>query len=224
MRIPTDINKLPLGKYIELKATLQKEQDELEKYIDILALLTDKPVIYFEELPGNKLKNHLARLGLLLESKERAKVKSFIWVNGKRYRATKENELSTSQYTAQKTYEADFYNNVHMMCAILFLSNPLFRKPKLDVNNIEKIANDFYKYAKVGQVIGTLFFWLRESEKRNLSSLIYSEQMIQERMKEVMMGFQDLGLDTDGTMSSIRLQAEILLKKMRSEIGTMSDS
>lgn len=216
--IPLNVNDLLIKDFINFEHIRTSGKDELDIELKICSYFTMVSVIELEELSFNELDNYLWRAKELISSKPSVKKHSLIKVNGIRYRAAKsEKDFKTNQYTAYSQYNENPLDNLHKKLSVIYSETKLFKEYQFNESNIRDRALNFYNYGRVGQVYGTLFFYSNLFEGLNLISQAYSviaNEEIKNHMEQVYQGLQDLGINTDGTMSSTLLQAQTLLKKM----------
>lgn len=139
-----------------------KETDILDREIKLISICSGLTIEQVEALPRAELKKKILDLHKVLTSKPSEKVKRIILVKKKPYVAILAVEnldglLSTSQWTAAKTYQVDPIENLHLLLPLFYTPYKLFRKPKLAENQL-KAAEDF-KSAKIGDVFGGVFFY-----------------------------------------------------------------
>jgi hypothetical protein len=226
MGVPTSLNKLTLKqliKFEQLKALPASNSDAIIRRADKqLACVTGLSMAEIENLPYWKHELYFKQLASLNADKPKVKVKKVIWVKGKRYKYFKsEKDLNANQYTAFKTYQENSIANIHKCGSIAYLRSPLFGKTRFKAEDCEQIANDLLDQ-KVSKVYGAVFFCMNELESLSLisqASLMIAEMEIQSHKKQMFKDLEALGVNTDGTISLIQSQVEMLLKKMNTSNG-----
>ena len=214
--VPKSVNELTLAQYSRYIDIESSDLPFEDKQNQLIKLLTGWDQDYINNLPidenWDKLVLSITKLRLTSPTK---KVKEFITVNGKRYKACPPNKLNANQYTALKTFQEHPGNQYHLIASVLYISAEQGQEPRFDDKNHPEIANDFLK-AKVGDCFGALFFYLKRSVKLNQISLLYfrlNEIRINQRMQEVFQGLQELGVSTAGSIQSIKSRAETYLRE-----------
>lgn len=221
MKIPQSINDLTLNQFIKLEQIkAQKYEFEIDKAIKVCSLFTGVPSNEIEKYSNHKATNILKTTAHLTYGQPSLKRKNYIWIANKRYKAVKnEKHLDANQYTCQKVYEINSVANIHKLCSVFYLRTPIFKKQiPFDNPDLQETQADFYKHATIGQVYGTVFFYNSKSETQNLISQLYlmtSQEEISLHMKEVYQELQSLGVNMDGSISSIKSQAEAVLKEIQ---------
>ena len=218
MGIPKSKNKLLIKDWIKYEQ-IDKAKYEFDvlREIALLNHFTGIPVAEFEAMSENELKAWQKKLRKFTHQKLSLKVKRVIRINGVRYRACKdERDFRANQWTALKHYELNEVANTHKILSLIYQETPLFKPYKFNEDNIPYIADNILNNGKVGDVYGTLFFYLQRFEALSIisqASFLISQEEIKERMSEVYQGLRELGVNTDGTLSSMTSQVESLLKK-----------
>lgn len=210
MRIPNSVNKLPLRTYIALNrletAQIDSEFPEEERAEKILSLITGMTIEQIHELPWYKLEYYYLRLAILRGSAPNKRVKKTIWVKGKRYRVTKdEKHLNTNQFTIADTFNYKAIEHANKLAGVVYLRHKLFSKPKFDGDSFNDFCEDLLD-CKTGKVIGAVFFYTNKFNLLKRNSLTYSLQSMEkivERMAEIRERSTNLGINMDGTISSI---------------------
>ena len=167
MSLPKSYNDITISQFQECYFILG-QNPEIEQWITVLSLLSGVPEDFYYNLPTQKLKRKIYRLQFLLNPELNTKVKKYIYLNGRIYKAIyKASDLTTAQGIDIKEFQKPeedqsiqdrIVENADKLLATIYL--PITWKGfKYDSSKHERSANDFKK-AKMGQVYGTLFFTL----------------------------------------------------------------
>ena len=186
--IPTNVNNLTIKEFIEYENIRTSSLENIDKIIQIASCFTDISVSEYENMSFNELEKVKSKVLLLINSTPNTRLKNTFWHDGTRYKACKERDFKTNQYTALKQYETDVINNLHKILALIYVKCPVFSKYKFNSDNVEEIGDVIYNYGKVGDVYGTLFFYSNRSEKLKadlLNSLEEVQKEIAIHMEEV---------------------------------------
>jgi hypothetical protein len=216
--IPNSVNDLTVRQFIEFEnIRAKKYEDELARISAILSYFTKLPASYFENISINKRDKYIALLKPLLNSTPTTKRRKAIWIKGKRYVACKdERDFNTNQWTALKQFEQN-RNNMHKVLALFYCHTPLFKEWEFKDKEFNEVA-ELMLDQKIKKVHGTFFFYLQRSENLNLSSLLsleLSQIEIEEHLKEVYQELKTMGVNTDGSILSIKSQAEAILNEKK---------
>lgn len=158
-QIPTSFDQVTIEQYQHCYGIL-KQGDGTDQWIDVLTYFTGLERDYFEELPLGKLQEQIGCVKFLLSPNEITKVNDHIIVAGQTYRGiTDIAEGNFAQYSSIKTVlskcpEGDTTFVLHKLLACIYTPVKLFGKDYDMPDVAEKM-----KQAKVGQVLGLVFFY-----------------------------------------------------------------
>lgn len=217
MAIPKSKNNLLIKDWIKFEQlnTAQYEFD-VDREIALLNHYTGITITEFNIMSFNELSAWQKKLRKFTNQKLNTKPKRIIKVNGIRYRACKdERDFRANQWTALKHYEQDQLSNTHKILALIYQETKLFKPYKFVDVNCTFIADNLLNNGKVGDVYGTLFFYLQRFEGLRLisqASFLIAQEEIKEHLNQVYQELQKLGINTDGSLSSMTSQVESLVK------------
>lgn len=196
MRLPTSFNDITISQFQECYF-INKSDPELTGWARIISILSGTPIQEIEDLPLPEIKKLKQRLLFILDDKKLNGVfKKHILVNGRWYKAIHEaHKLSTAQGVDIKTFlkpengmtvNDSVVEKAHKLLASVYL--PLTWKGfKYNGANHSKIAEDF-RHAKMGDVYGTLFFYLINYQKLIEAMEPYGQEatkILEDHLKEV---------------------------------------
>jgi len=171
MRLPKSYNDVTLGQYQECYNLINSKDED--KWIKILAILSNKSVEDIENLPADKLIKYANSLKFLSNPDINTKPKKYIGIKGKVFKATLAiTDLSTAQGIDIKTFLKPIGNktqdeitiqNAHLILASIYKPLKWF-KFKYDPINHSKNA-ELFKHVKMGDISGTLFFYSNVLER-----------------------------------------------------------
>lgn len=144
----TKIEDLTVGQFQQLHAIHVSSDDDLEKAISSISVLTGLPRWEVEELPLKTFKDLSREIGILFSSPPQAKPKVLkkVRVNGQRYAVIlNARKLTLGQYSDLQHFlkQGNMIDNMHKLMACLLVPirfNPLNILGKYDGANHEKIA------------------------------------------------------------------------------------
>lgn len=172
MKLPVSFNEVTVGEFQECYFILKKDPSGLESWARVISILGRVPYEKITAKTPKEIRALASRLLFLLDhNKTNQKVKKYIHVNGKVYRAVYEaNKLTAAQGVDIKTFmkgegsqEDIVVENAHKLLASIYIPFTGWGF-KYDPVNHKKIANDFLS-VKMGDVLGTLFFYSVSWEK-----------------------------------------------------------
>jgi len=211
-----DVSQLTLNQLIRFQLIEKSQLDNFEKSLRLLTIVTGQKYTEIESLPLKQLNKLLIKLSFIRATTPSKKLFKTIWLKGKRYKLIKDEfEMNANQYTMIKNLQENTIENYNRLAAIVYLRSPLFKKSFYDSEGQKEFSEQILKMP-VKKVFGALFFYSKQSEiwKQTLEqSLASQHQVIQSHMIEIYNHLEALGKSTDGTLSSMKSQAETLLKK-----------
>jgi len=155
-------NDFTVEQFQEWHKVISQEDDILERELKLAAILTGKSVEYLESIPRNDLTRIFVKVNRIGNSIPSTKVNRYVMVGRSVYSAILDAKelhglMSTSQFTAAKTYAANPIENMHMLLPLYYTKFKLFGKKNLEENQL-KLSEEFKK-VKIGDVYGAVFFY-----------------------------------------------------------------
>lgn len=176
--------------------TIAEEQDIIDREVKLASILTGKSIEYLESIPYSVLKEVIKKVNKVSLTEPSTEVKRFVRVGRKVYSAILDAKelhglMSTSQFTAAKTYAANPIENMDKLLALYYAPYKLFGKPKLAENQV-KLAEDFKK-VKVGDVYGAVFFY----------SVLWNQfaPILEDSLKEATKIMEEVAVDGQASMN-----------------------
>lgn len=183
----TKIDNLTVGQYQELYNIHTSQDDDIDKAVASIALITGKPRWEVEELPLGQFTRISKEISLLFSNPQiKTKVVKYVRVNGKKYAVILDaRKLKYGQYVdLQHFLKGNMIENLHKLMACLLVPvkySPLNIKGKYDGENHEKIAEGV-QLLKFSEVHSTCVFF---SKVWNNSIKAIEGYLIKEMMKEM---------------------------------------
>ena len=160
IKLPTTWEAVNLKQFAALQNKLQQEDtDIIERYIDIIALLSNEKPSLIMKMPIDALKQAIDYVSFINELPKETKIKNIIEVNGQIYKGTLDiTKLTAGQYIDIKTFCKDseliFENLANIMAVIYFEEGSEYEGTK-HANR----ARLFQEKLNIADVYGfTLFF------------------------------------------------------------------
>lgn len=155
-------NDFTVEQFQEWHKVISEEKDIIDREVKLASILTGKSVEYLESIPYSVLKEVIKKVNRVSLSQPNTEVRRFVRVGSKVYAAILDAKelhglMSTSQFTAAKTYAANPIVNMHRLLALYYTQYQPFKKRKLTENQL-KLSEDFKK-VKIGDVYGAVFFY-----------------------------------------------------------------
>ena len=150
-------NDFTVEQFQQWHKVIKEESDIIDREVKLASILTGKSVEYLESVPYSVLKEVIKRVNKISLTEPSTKVVRFVKVGRKVYSAILNAQdlhglMSTSQFTAAKTYAANPIENMHLLLPLYYAPYKLFGKQKLADNQL-KLGEEFKK-VKIGIVTG----------------------------------------------------------------------
>ena len=189
-------NDFTVEQFQQWHKVIKEESDIIDREVKLASILTGKSVEYLESVPYSVLKEVIKRVNKISLTEPSTKVVRFVKVGRKVYSAILNAQdlhglMSTSQFTAAKTYAANPIENMHLLLPLYYAPYKLFGKQKLAENQI-KLAEEFKK-VKVGEVYGAVFFY----------SILWSQfvPILEDSLKQATQVMEEIAADGQGSTS-----------------------
>lgn len=189
-------NDFTVEQFQQWHKVIKEESDIIDREVKLASILTGKSVEYLESVPYSVLKEVIKRVNKISLTEPSTKVVRFVKVGRKVYSAILNAQdlhglMSTSQFTAAKTYAANPIENMHLLLPLYYAPYKLFGKQKLADNQL-KLAEEFKK-VKVGDVYGAVFFY----------SILWSQfvPILEDSLKQATQVMEEIAADGQGSTS-----------------------
>lgn len=137
------LQKLTVGEYQQLYTIHTSTDDEIDKAVLSVAILTGKTRWDVEEMPLDQFREISRSISILFSGEsEPQKPKNYIKVNGKTYKiCLNPRKLSAGQYIdLQHFLKGNMIDNLHKLMACLLVPRKFFGVGKYDGENHEQIS------------------------------------------------------------------------------------
>ena len=196
IKLPVSWEAVNLKQFAALQSKLQQEDtDAIERYIDIISILSNEKPSLIMKMPINDLKKAIEYISFINELPKETKIKNIIEVNGQIYKGTLDiTKLTAGQYIDIKTFCKDselIFENLANIMAVIYVEEGAEYEGTKHANRArlfqEKLnIADTYKF--------TLFF----SNLLNDLTLDIVDYTIQQQT-QVIAELQDLMSNGDGS-------------------------
>ena len=160
IKLPTTWEAVNLKQFAALQNKLQQEDtDVIERYIDIIALLSNEKPSLIMKMPIYALKQAIDYVSFINELPKETKIKNIIEVNGQIYKGTLDiTKLTAGQYIDIKTFCKDselIFENLANIMAVIYVEEGSEYEGTKHANR----ARLFQEKLNIADVYGfTLFF------------------------------------------------------------------
>ena len=126
IKLPTTWEAVNLKQFAALQNKLQQEDtDVIERYIDIIAILSNEKPSLIMKMPIDALKQAIDYVSFINELPKETKIKNIIEVNGQIYKGTLDiTKLTAGQYIDIKTFCKDselIFENLANIMAVIYV-------------------------------------------------------------------------------------------------------
>lgn len=160
IKLPTTWEAVNLKQFAALQNKLQQEDtDVIERYIDIIAILSNEKPSLIMKMPIDALKQAIDYVSFINELPKETKIKNIIEVNGQIYKGTLDiTKLTAGQYIDIKTFCKDselIFENLANIMAVIYVEEGAEYEGTKHANR----ARLFQEKLNIADVYGfTLFF------------------------------------------------------------------
>jgi hypothetical protein len=160
IKLPVSWEAVNLKQFAALQnKLLQEDTDVIERYIDIIALLSNEKPSLIMKMPIDTLKKAIDYVSFINELPKETKIKNIIEINGKVYNGTLDvSKLTAGQYIDIKTFCKDselIFENLANIMAVIYVEEGEEYEGSKHANR----ARLFQEKLNIADVYGfTLFF------------------------------------------------------------------
>lgn len=196
IKLPTTWEAVNLKQFAALQNKLQQEDtDVIERYIDIIAILSNEKPSLIMKMPIDALKQAIEYVSFINELPKETKIKNIIEINNQVYKGTLDiTKLTAGQYIDIKTFCKDselIFENLANIMAVIYVEEGAEYEGTKHANR----ARLFQEKLNIADVYGfTLFF----SNLLNDLTLDIVDYTIQQQ-KDLITELQDLMSNGDGS-------------------------
>ena len=196
IKLPISWEAVNLKQFAALQSKLQQEDtDAIERYIDIISILSNEKPSLIMKMPINDLKKAIEYISFINELPKETRIKNIIEINGQTYRGIIDvTKLTAGQYIDIKTFcknsELIFENLANIM-AVIYLEEGQEYEGTKHANR----ARIFQEKLNIADVYGFALFFSNLLNDLTLDILDYT---IQEQQKLIVTMNQASLADGDG--------------------------
>lgn len=197
------LNNLTVGEYQELYKIHKSKDDELEKSIQSVAVITGKTRWEVEEMDLTAFNEQARIISILFSTPvSQTKPKLKVKVNGKNYRVClNPRKISFGQYVdIQHFLKGNMIDNLHKLFACILVPYKFMKQGKYDGANHEQIAEGVLSM-NFQDIHSTCVFFLNLWNRSIEATVLYLKNQWNKEMKETSLPFPEAILQsiTDGS-------------------------
>jgi len=196
INLPISWEAVNLKQFAALQSKLQQEDtDAIERYIDIISILSNEKPSLIMKMPINDLKKAIDYISFINELPKETRIKNIIEINGQTYRGIIDvTKLTAGQYIDIKTFckNSDLiFENLANIMAVIYIEEGAEYEGTKHANR----ARIFQEKLNIADVYGFALFFSNLLNDLTLDILDYT---IQEQQKLIVTMNQALLADGDG--------------------------
>jgi hypothetical protein len=196
IKLPISWEAVNLKQFAALQSKLQQEDtDAIERYIDIISILSNEKPGLIMKMPIDDLKKAIDYISFINELPKETRIKNIIEINGQTYRGIIDvTKLTAGQYIDIKTFckNSDLiFENLANIMAVIYIEEGAEYEGTKHANR----ARIFQEKLNIADVYGFALFFSNLLNDLTLDILDYT---IQEQQKLIVTMNQALLADGDG--------------------------
>jgi hypothetical protein len=196
IKLPISWEAVNLKQFAALQSKLQQEDtDAIERYIDIISILSNEKPSLIMKMPIDDLKKAIEYISFINELPKETRIKNIIEINGQTYRGIIDvTKLTAGQYIDIKTFckNSDLiFENLANIMAVIYLEEGAEYEGTKHANR----SRIFQEKLNIADVYGFALFFSNLLKDLTLDILDYT---IQEQQKLIVTMNQALLADGDG--------------------------
>ena len=196
IKLPTTWEAVNLKQFAALQNKLQQEDtDVIERYIDIIAILSNEKPSLIMKMPIDALKQAIDYVSFINELPKETKIKNIIEVNGQIYKGTLDiTKLTAGQYIDIKTFCKDselIFENLANIMAVIYVEEGAEYEGTKHANR----ARLFQEKLNIADVYGFTLFFSNLLKDLTLDIVDFTIQ----QQTQVIAELQDLMSNGDGS-------------------------
>jgi hypothetical protein len=174
--------KLSIEKYDEIKNIVEKDVEDIDKQVELIACLADMPIDDVYNLPINKYEDYVDKLPFLFElPKPKAILPGKLVIGDNRYSIMKQVEkMTTGQFIDLQSYLKNDMGVAYILTTIIIPEGHKYD----DGYSIEDLKNEIYTKLNIEDALSIAFFLHRKLQYTINGSLRFLDWMMKKKMKK----------------------------------------
>lgn len=186
IKLPTSWEAVNLKQFAALQNKLQQEEtDAIEKYIDIISILSNEKPSLIMKMPIDSLKKAIEFINFIHELPKETKIKNEFEINGQRYKGTIDiTKLTAGQYIDIKTFCKDtenIFENLANIMAVIYIEEGV----EYDGQKHGQRARTFAEKLSISDVYGFCLFFSKLLNDLTMDILDYTLQQQREILEYI---------------------------------------
>ena len=153
--------KLSIAKYDEIKKIMEKDIDDIDKQVELIACLADMDIDKVYNLPLTKYEELVEKISFLLElPKPKSNLPNKLSIGDMKYRIMKNVEkMTTGQYIDLQTYLKNDMGVAYILTTIIIPEGCEYNDGKYNIDDLQK---DIYNNLNIEDALSIAFFLHRK--------------------------------------------------------------
>lgn len=153
--------KLSIAKYDEIKKIMEKDIDDIDKQVELIAYLADMDIDKVYNLPLTKYEELVGKTSFLLElPKPKNNLPNKLSIGDRKYSIMKNVEkMTTGQYIDLQTYMKNDMGIAYILTTIIIPEGCEYSDGKYNIDDLQK---DIYNNLNIEDAISIAFFLRRQ--------------------------------------------------------------
>lgn len=153
--------KLSIAKYDEIKKIMEKDIDDIDKQVELIACLADMPIDKVYNLPLSKYEELVEKTSFLLElPKPKNNLPNKLIIGDFKYRIMKNVEkMTTGQYIDLQTYLKNDMGVAYILTTIIIPEGCEYNDGDYNIDDLQK---DIYNNLNIEDALSIAFFLHRK--------------------------------------------------------------
>lgn len=174
--------KLSIEKYDEIKNIVEKDVEDIDKQVELIACLADMPIDDVYSLPINKYEDYVDKLPFLFElPKPKAILPGKLVIGDNRYSIMKQVEkMTTGQFIDLQSYLKNDMGVAYILTTIIIPEGHKYD----DGYSIDDLKNEIYTKLNIEDALSIAFFLHRKLQYTINGSLRFLDWMMKKKMKK----------------------------------------
>ena len=199
--------KLSIAKYDEIKKIMEKDIDDIDKQVELIACLADIDIDKVYNFPLTKYEELVEKISFLLElPKPKNNLPNKLSIGDRNYRIMKNVEkMTTGQYIDLQTYMKNDMGIAYILTTIIIPEGCEYNDGKYNIDDLQK---DIYNNFNIEDAISIAFFLRRKLQiiiestlhfldwklKKMKKKMPQEQKTKMEKVREMLKGLETNGL------------------------------
>ena len=176
--------KLSIAKYDEIKKIMEKDIDDIDKQVELIACIADMDIDKVYNLPLTKYEELVEKVSFLLElPKPKNNLPNKLIIGDRNYRIMKNVEkMTTGQYIDLQTYMKNDMGIAYILTTIIIPEDCEYNDGDYNIDDLQK---DIYNNLNIEDAISIAFFLRRKLQNTIEGTLRFLDWKLKKMEKKM---------------------------------------